>query len=132
MNGEVSSSTNPSGIQGICPVGWHLPSYAEWNELIYYLGGYSVAGGKLKEISTTYWISPNTGATNETGFTALQGGSRDNNGTFNSIGKFGNLWSCTQRADSHFWNIYPYWNSSNITAGSVDKFNGFCVRCLRD
>src|SRR5690554_1847166 len=54
-----------------CPDGWHLPSDAEWTELTDYLGGESVAGGKLKETGTTHWASPNTGATNETGFTAL-------------------------------------------------------------
>lgn len=74
MNGEESSEDNPSGVQGICPAGWHLPSKAEWTELTDYLGGGSVAGGKLKEIGTTHWSSPNTGATNETGFTALPGG----------------------------------------------------------
>src|SRR5574344_2757322 len=76
MNGEASSTTNPSGIQGVCPAGWHLPSDAEWTELTDYLGGTSVAGGKLKETGTTHWASPNYKATNETGFTALPGGGR--------------------------------------------------------
>src|SRR5574344_2998326 len=90
MNGEASSTTNPSGIQGVCPAGWHLPSDAEWTELTDYLGGASVAGGKLKETGTTHWDSPNTGATNETGFTALPGGYRTNLGFFNNIGYHGN------------------------------------------
>src|SRR5690554_404167 len=69
MDGEASSTTNPSGVQGVCPAGWHLPSDAEWTELTDYLT--SDAGGKLKETGTTHWNSPNSRATNETGFTAL-------------------------------------------------------------
>src|SRR5574344_2484117 len=81
MNGAASSTTNPSGVQGVCPDGWHLPSNAEWTELTDYLGGYSVAGGKLKatgtiEAGTGLWYDRNTGATNETGFTGLPGGYR--------------------------------------------------------
>lgn len=56
----TTSSTNPSGVQGVCPAGWHLPSDEEWTELTDYLGEESVAGGKLKETGTTHWISPNT------------------------------------------------------------------------
>jgi uncharacterized protein (TIGR02145 family) len=73
MNGSASNS---SIVQGVCPTGWHLPSDTEWKELTVYLGEASVAGGKLKETDTTHWISPNAGATNETGFAALPGGSR--------------------------------------------------------
>jgi uncharacterized protein (TIGR02145 family) len=63
MNGTASSTTNPSGVQGVCPDGWHLPSDAEWTELTDYLGGAIDAGGKLKETGTTHWNSPNTSAT---------------------------------------------------------------------
>ena len=96
MDGEASSTTNPSGIQGVCLTGWHLPSDAEWTELTDYLGGTSVAGGKLKETGTTHWASPNTGATNETGFTALPGGGRGYDGTFFNIGGYGTWWSATE------------------------------------
>ncbi|MBI5010148.1 MAG: fibrobacter succinogenes major paralogous domain-containing protein, partial [Bacteroidia bacterium] len=58
----------------LCPIGWHVPSDDEWTLLTTFRGGYSVAGGKLKETGTLHWTSPNTGATNETGFTALPGG----------------------------------------------------------
>ena len=57
--------------RNICPTGWHVPSDAEWLTLENYLGGYAIAGGKLKEIGTTHWVTPNYMATNETGFTAL-------------------------------------------------------------
>src|SRR5574344_393885 len=94
MNGAASSTTNPSGVQGVCPDGWHLPSDAEWTELTNYLTSY--AGGKLKETGTTHWNSPNTGATNETGFTALPGGYRNFSGTFLDIGNYGYWWSATE------------------------------------
>jgi uncharacterized protein (TIGR02145 family) len=71
--------------RNIAPSGWHLPTDAEWTELTEYLGGESVAAGKIKETGITHWAPPNTGATNETGFTALPGGYRGSNGTFSNI-----------------------------------------------
>lgn len=133
MDGEASTTTNPSGIQGVCPTGWHLPSDAEWTELTDYLGGQSVAGGKLKETGTTHWSSPNTGATNETGFTALPGGTRDGYGTFDSVGYSGIWWSATEGSADGAWYRDLYYSSSNVgrSYGSNKQF-GFSVRCLRD
>jgi uncharacterized protein (TIGR02145 family) len=87
MNGTSSSNLNPSGVQGVCPDGWHLPSDSEWKELEMYLGMSqieanksgnrgTVEGGKLKSSGYTYWESPNTGATNSSGFTALPSGTQ--------------------------------------------------------
>src|SRR5690554_3777641 len=133
MDGEASSTTNPSGIQGVCPAGWHLPSDAEWTELTDYLGGTSVAGGKLKETGTTHWASPNTGATNETGFTALPGGNRDKDGTFNSIGTNGYWWSATKSGAPYAWNRYVGDDYSNVYRDYGNREEvGFCVRCVRD
>jgi len=131
MAGSASSTANPSGVQGVCPAGWHLPSDAEWTELTDYLGG-TGAGGKLKETGTTHWNSPNTGATNETGFTALPGGNRNGSGTFNSIGSNGDWWSATERYASSAWYRYMYNYSSYVS--SLDDFKevGFSVRCVRD
>jgi len=133
MNGAASSTTNPSGVQGVCPDGWHLPSDAEWTELTDYLGGASVAGGKLKETGTTHWDSPNTGATNETGFTALPGGIRTNLEFFNNIGYDGRWWSATEHALGA-WNRLVYCGDS--TVGRINDYDykelGFSVRCLRD
>jgi uncharacterized protein (TIGR02145 family) len=132
MNGAASSPTNPSGVQGVCPAGWHLPSDAEWTQLTDYLGGESVAGGKLKETGTAHWNSPNTGATNETGFTALPGGSRYDTGNFSSIGIDGLWWSATEFSTINAW----YRNMGNAGSGvyrsSFNKELGFSVRCLRD
>ncbi|MBI4648201.1 MAG: hypothetical protein HY738_16860 [Bacteroidia bacterium] len=72
MQYNPSDAGNPGTTQGICPSGWHIPTDAELTTLTDYLGGESVAGGKMKEIGTTHWTSPNTGATNESGCTALR------------------------------------------------------------
>ncbi|MCD4792484.1 MAG: fibrobacter succinogenes major paralogous domain-containing protein [Bacteroidales bacterium] len=132
----VSSNTNPSGVQGVCPDDWHLPSDAEWTELTDYLGGSSVAGGKMKETGTDHWDSPNTGATNESGFTALPGGYRRcNDGNFYSLGIHGIFWSATEYTEfggtcTHS-RILPY-NHSNVSHSLDNKGYGFSVRCLRD
>src|SRR5690554_5773003 len=132
MDGEASSTTNPSGIQGVCPAGWHVPSDAEWTELTDYLGGTSVAGGKLKETGTTHWNSPNTGATNETGFTALPGGYRGTDGAFYNVGNYGPCWSATEGDAASAWNRRMNYNNSDVGRYRSNKEVGFSVRCVRD
>jgi len=116
----------------VCPAGWHLPSDAEWTELTDYLGGTTGAGGKLKETGTTHWASPNTGATNETGFTALPGGIRSYFGTFDLIGFNGFWWSATEDSTSNAWSRFLYYDLSGVGRNYGDKDSGFSVRCLRD
>ena len=134
MDGEASSTTNPSGIQGVCPTGWHLPSDAEWTELTDYLGGTSVAGGKLKETGTTHWASPNTGATNETGFTALPGGDRlDFGGSFARIGDSGSWGSASEGSLGN--DVFSYVMGSigdGLYIYGSSKEAGMSVRCVRD
>ena len=132
MDGEASSTTNPSGIQGVCPAGWHVPSDAEWTELTDYLGGTSVAGGKLKETGTTHWNTPNTGATNETGFTALPGGFRGSNGSFDDIGSDGLWWSATEGGATNAWYRNVNYSGSIVYSYDYNKEVGFSVRCVRD
>ena len=132
MNGAASSSADPSGVQGICPTGWHLPSDAEWTTLTTYLGGESVAGGKMKEAGESHWTSPNTGATNESGFTALPGGSRYSFGAFYYIGSYGNWWSSTQLNTSNAWYRLLYYDDSTVSRSNGRKACGFSVRCVRD
>jgi len=132
MDGEASSTTNPSGIQGVCPAGWHLPSDAEWAGLTNYLGGTSVAGGKLKETGTTHWASPNTGATNETGFTALPGGRRYGDGSFSNVGGNGFWWSATEYGASSPWGRYMGISYSGVLRSYDYKVVGLSVRCVRD
>ena len=116
----------------LAPKGWHVPSDAEWTELTNYLGGTSVAGGKLKETGTTHWASPNTGATNETGFTALPGGTRYSSGAFDDIGTSGVWWSATENNATSAWDRIVYLNYSDVVRGYFNKEVGFFVRCVRD
>src|SRR5690554_457357 len=115
-----------------CPTGWHLPSDAEWTELTDYLGGEGVAGGKLKEIGTTHWNTPNTNATNETGFTALPGGGRNYGGSFNDVGSYGGWWSATEGNANGAWYRDLICSYSNVYRNYANKELGLSVRCLRD
>ncbi|HNU59751.1 MAG TPA: fibrobacter succinogenes major paralogous domain-containing protein [Aquaticitalea sp.] len=112
-----------------CPTGWHLPSDAEWTALTTYLDG---DGGKLKETGTTHWASPNTGATNQTGFTALPGGYRNSSGTFNYIGNYGYWWSATEHSETNAWSRYLGYDYNYVSRSNFDKELGFSVRCVRD
>ena len=123
---------NWAAAKEACPAGWHLPSDADWTELTDYLGGESDAGGKLKETGTTHWNSPNTGARDVTGFTALPGGSRDVSGSFYHNGIHGYWWSVTEDAANLAWPRYMGCNYSNVLRISNSKINGFSVRCVRD
>jgi uncharacterized protein (TIGR02145 family) len=116
--------------RNLCPAGWHVPSDAEWTILEYFLGGTTVAGGKMK--TPTDWNSPNTGATNESGFSGLPGGYRQPNGTYSAIGNAGFLWSSTEYATTYAW--YRILNSNYGDSGRTANYkqNGFSVRCLRD
>ena len=118
MNGAASSDTNPSGVQGVCPDGWHLPSDAEWTLLIDLLGGESAAGGKLKESGTIYWTSPNTGATNESGYTALPGGFRNNRGVFNSVSDEAGFWTATE-SDAALAGAVAWSTTMRVCTGST-------------
>ena len=115
----------------LCPVGWHVPSDAEWTELTDYLGGTSVAGGKLKETGTTHWLSPNIGATNETSFTALPSGCRTYEG-FSGLQYFGTWWSATEREIIFSWYHHTYYNHSGVPRESATKKTGFSIRCLKN
>ncbi|MDO9633566.1 MAG: fibrobacter succinogenes major paralogous domain-containing protein [Paludibacter sp.] len=132
MDGSASSSSNPSGVQGICPDGWHLPSDTEWTELTDYLGGASVAGDKLKETGTTHWFAPNDGATNETGFTARPGGYYSYYGVFGSIGSHTNWWSTTEYYSSRAHYRSMYYLYSGVYIHDDKKELGFSVRCVKD
>ena len=133
----------PAAMQA-CPDGWHLPSATEWwpyydtewTTLIDYLGGTNFAGGKLKETGTMHWISPNTGATNETGFRALPGGCWYGTDSFNYLGIHAYFWSTAEyntMYESHrayCYRLYHY--SSNVLQPLYYKLCGFSVRCLKD
>lgn len=129
--GSISSSTNPSGIQGVCPTGWHLPSTAEWTQLTDFLGGISIAGDKLKETGTSHWSAPSSVSTNEYGFSALPGGYRSNN-DFLSISYYGKWWSSTENNDIYAWCRYIHNYQSSVSNSYDNKELGFSVRCVKD
>ncbi len=133
--GNLYNLYSANDSRGICPTNWHVPHDADWNALKTYLGGKDIAGGKLKEAGTTHWNDPNTGATNESDFTALPGGYRlDIDGTFNYVG-----------AKSFWWSATPIKTISKAGGFSLDysiagdngiKYYepgiGFSIRCIKD
>lgn len=116
----------------VCPAGWHLPSDAEWTQLTDYMGGNDEAGGKLKETGTSHWNSPNEGASNSAGFTALPGGNRDTHGAFSRHGSFGYWWSAKERDASNAWFRYLYFDIAKMVLLYGNKEYGYSVRCVRD
>jgi len=116
----------------LCPYGWHVPTDGEWTILTTFWGGSTVSGGKLKEQGTIHWQSPNTEATNESGFTGLPGGNRYDNGTFGSIGTYGGWWSSTEISTSVAWSLVMGYNSGGVNRGNYNKPMGFSVRCIKD
>ena len=114
----------------LAPIGWHVASDEDWATLITYLGGDTVAGGKLKEKGTSHWAVPNIGATNESGFTGIPGGYRQTDGKFFEIGQSLNLWSSTNAtSDNDYFRGIGY-NYKSITRGTYNKRCGFSVRCV--
>jgi len=138
LNGATNTSSwNPvptGNVQGICPEGWHIPTDAEWSTLVTYLGGTNSAGGKMKETGLTHWTAPNTGATNESGFTALPGGYRDptSGGVFNTINYWDKNWSITEASSVSAWVRYLEYNTSKANRDSNNKAIGNSVRCIND
>ncbi|MEA3446457.1 MAG: fibrobacter succinogenes major paralogous domain-containing protein [Bacteroidota bacterium] len=118
----------------LCPTGWHVPTDTEWTTLTDFLGGISVAGGKLKETGIVHWESPNTGATNETWFTALPGGFRGTGGNFNVINNKGYWWTFTGHATygSSAWYRNMTKSSAQVVRHFLGKQHGFSIRCVKD
>ena len=121
--------------ENLCPIGWHVPSPNEWATLVNYVGGNIVAGGILKEVGTTHWLSPNVGATNEVGFTALPAGVRY--GTpqiieFGGIGMFSMWWTSMANATtSAYSEIIVHDNSGFGLNMGNEKNDGISVRCTK-
>jgi len=117
----------------LAPVGWHVPSDAEWQTLVGFLGGDQVAGGALKEAGTAHWLSPNTG-TDQVDFAALPGGYRLIQGGFQGLGENALFWSSTEDEENTSFAWYrPLHNSSSvINRFSDSKQIGESVRCVRD
>jgi len=118
----------------ICPKGWHVPTDSEWQTLINYLGGESIAGGKLKQNNNEYWKDPNSGATNESGFSALPSGIRLTSTSFDFKDEQAYFWSSSDGIDeSSAWIIYlTYDGEGAYSEDMADKASGRSIRCLKD
>jgi len=132
MAGSASSSSNPSGVRGVCPQGWHVPSRAEWVALVTAAGGQTVAYTKLK--SQTGWQvhSDIPIGTDEFGFSALPGGNRRDGGNFTDVSDAGYWWSTTMNGSSDVWFRRILYNNENVFEnGNRGRDVGFSVRCLK-
>lgn len=115
----------------LCPTGWHVPTESEWNILQAELGGELVAGGKMKETGTTYWNSPNTGATNESGFNARGSGVRFLAGVFGDLKNVALWWTSTEGGPGA-WFRSVHNQNTNLNSQGYNKKNGLSVRCIKD
>jgi uncharacterized protein (TIGR02145 family) len=129
--GRLYNWSAVSDSRNIAPSGWHVPTDAEWSTLITFLGDVSVAGGKLKELNLIHWATPNLGADNSTGFTALPSGERDNDGTFTGLGYLATWWSSSEYNGYGMYR-YVYYNGPGEGVNFTFKGMGMAVRCVKD
>jgi uncharacterized protein (TIGR02145 family) len=128
------SKTNTNLRKKLAPEGYHIPTDNEWTTLTTSLKGLLLAGGSMKAKETSLWKSPNTAASNSSGFTGFPGGHRNNNGTFDFIGLYGNWWSSSEYGSNTvdaYGRLLGY-NNGIVYRDSSLKTQGFSVRCLRD
>jgi len=119
--------------RNVCPNGWHVSTDEEWTVLRDYLGGDSIAGGKMKTTGTQYWQPPNTGGTNESGFSALPVGyRRSGDGNFLNRGFEGSCWSALELNADFAWAHKLDFFLASVQRLGKDKREGSCVRCVRD
>ena len=130
MNGSTDVSS-----RGACPCGWHVPSDEEWKELENFLGGATIAGGKMKEIGTTHWKTPNTEADNSSGLSFLPGGefdSRLNPPDFNLINDYAVLWTSTEVSLVKARERYLSYNDAKCSTFDWYKSLKYSIRCIKD
>jgi uncharacterized protein (TIGR02145 family) len=132
--GRLYSGNVVTDSRNVCPSGWHISSDADWTILTDYLGGGETAGGKLKESSTSHWLSPNIGATNESGFTAVPSGIRLCNSLTDNFGTGSSFWCFSSNdvnadylGDRMIFNTY-----NGVSSGNDYKLNGYAIRCVKD
>ena len=120
--------------RNICPVGWHLPTIDEYKTLDEVLGGKNAAIGKLKWAGTEYWLSPNTDATNESGFNGLPAGWRSAKGKYGMLGKYGHWWCSDMQTPEYAFRMFLSFDESCYKnhLGSSDPQTAWSVRCVKD
>jgi uncharacterized protein (TIGR02145 family) len=132
---DAASLANPALRKKLAPTGWHIPTDADWTQLTDCLGGAIVAGGKMKSIGTSLWQSPNTGATNSSGFTGLPGGNKLSLSVVpTSLGNQAWFWSSTEFNATNAWFRFLLNDSTQLYRECFDftKTYGFSVRCVKD
>jgi uncharacterized protein (TIGR02145 family) len=132
--GKLYNAYAVEDSRNLCPIDWHVATDEDWSALTDLLGNWTDVGGKLRDACSSLWLSPNTGATNETGFTALPGGYRSySDGTFIGIKQNAYYWTSTA-ADSPVsnWGRLLYYYSNNVYKGRYSWADGFSVRCVKD
>lgn len=117
----------------LCPAGWRVPSDVDWTTLFSFLGGTSVAGGKLKETGTAHWDSPNTGATNDSGFTGLPGGYRfpNDGSSYGGLTQIANWWTSSQADPNLSFHKQLQYDTPTVSQGGNVKNYGRNVRCVK-
>lgn len=131
--GRLYNWYSVSDARKLCPDGWKVPSDNEWQTLVDFLGGESYAGGKLKETGTSHWLTPNTGATNVYGFTALPAGHRDGAALYRRLGDLAIWWTATEEYSLVYsWRRSLEYNTENILKNRNYKTLGFSVRCIKE
>jgi uncharacterized protein (TIGR02145 family) len=116
----------------LCPDGWHIPEKQEWLVLREFLGDSIKAGGKMKETGTENWQSPNRGADNSSGFTAVAAGIRYFEGTFSSNQSYTSMWSATDASQGELWCTSLYFADTNLSLNHRSNKYGFSVRCIKN
>jgi uncharacterized protein (TIGR02145 family) len=118
----------------LCPVGWHVPTDTEFTTLTTFLGGVSVAGGKMKSVGTSYWNSPNTGATNESSLSILPGGNRNvSGGSFSNIKFNAVFWTSTSFDSANAYIRFLNYDGTTVDRyDSLNKALGTSIRCIKN
>ncbi len=130
--GKLYNSYALTDPRGLAPAGWHIPTAAEFTTLSTCLGGDAAAGGALKEAGTAHWLSPNTGATNSSGFTALPAGERDVDGSDYVVGMQGAWWSSTSNLSGNFGGRFLSYNNGIFGVTTIYPYQGASVRFVKD
>lgn len=130
--GNLYNGHTVTDCRNVCPAGWHVPTESEFNFMSTFLGGASVAGGKLKNGSTDFWLDPNTDGTNSSGFSGLPAGLRNADGSFNGLSEQAAWWLGTTAAEVGLQQRQLTFDSGELLHGEASWAEGASIRCIKD